>query len=94
MGIASVVQWMAGRSEASNMRSPTWGDTVRIKKGASPEMRSGSLAAVCGMREVLTAEQAKQFGCAIGTTLYLVEFGDGRSVEIPAEFVEVANDEE
>lgn len=74
------------------MSSPTWGDTVRIKEGASPEMRPGTLAAVCGMREVETAEQSEQFGCAIGTTLYLVEFGDGASVEIPEELVEVAND--
>lgn len=75
------------------MSTPTWGDTVRIKKGASTEMRPGTLAAVCGMREVETPEQSEQFGCAIGTTLYLVEFGDGASVEIPEEFVEVANDD-
>lgn len=74
------------------MTSPSWGDTVRIKDSASPTMRPGSLAAVCGMREVETAEQAKQFGSAIGTTLYLVEFGDGSSLEIPEEYVEVAND--
>ena len=75
------------------MNTPTWGDTVRIKKSASTEMRPGTLAAVCGMREVETLEQSQQFGCAIGTTLYLVEFGDGASVEIPEEFVEVANDD-
>ncbi|MBN2195456.1 MAG: hypothetical protein JW751_21740 [Polyangiaceae bacterium] len=75
------------------MSTPTWGDTVRIKKNASTEMRPGALAAVCGMREVETPEQSEQFGCAIGTTVYLVEFGDGASLEIPEEFVEVANDD-
>jgi hypothetical protein len=74
------------------MRSPTWGDTVRIKNDASQAMRPGSLAAVCGMREVETVEQAKQFGCAIGTTLYLIEFGDGSSIEVPEAFLEVANE--
>ncbi|MCC7363283.1 MAG: hypothetical protein IT303_02840 [Dehalococcoidia bacterium] len=76
------------------MRSPTWGDTVRIKKGASPEMRPGALASVCGMREVETAEQAKQFDCEIGSTLYLIEFGDGWSTEITQNYVEAVGDEE
>ena len=75
------------------MSTPTWGDTARIKNSASTEMRPETLAAVCGMREVETPEQSQQFGCAIGTTLYLVEFGDGASVEIPEQFVEVANDD-
>lgn len=73
------------------MSSPTWGDTVRIKEGASLEMHPGALAAVCGMRAVETAEQAKQFNCAIGTTLYLVEFSDGTSLELPEACLELAN---
>jgi hypothetical protein len=43
------------------------------------------------MREAETAEDAKRFGCAIGTTLYLVEFGDGSSVEVPDAVVEIAD---
>jgi hypothetical protein len=77
-----------------NMTSPTWGDTVRVKKNATSAMRPGSLAAVCGMREVETAEQAKEFGCTIGTILYLIEYGDGDSVEIPGDFVEIFNEQE
>jgi hypothetical protein len=73
------------------MTSPTWGDTVRIKEGAAPEMHPGALAAVCGMREVETVEQAKQFNCAIGTILYLVEFDDGASLEIPEACLELAD---
>ena len=61
------------------MRNPTWGDTVRIKEGLLTATYSGSLAAVCGMRRVETPEQAKQFDCAIGTHLYLIELGDGAS---------------
>ena len=53
-------------------------------------MRPGSLASVCGMREVKSSELAARFGCPIGTTLYLVEFGDGFSLEIPAALLEVA----
>lgn len=75
------------------MRRPSWGDTVRIKDGAPPVMRPGRLAAVCGMREVEIAEQASQFGCVIGTVLYLVEFGDGSSVEIPEVLLKIAIDD-
>ena len=76
------------------MSSLTWGDTVRVKADASAELRPGRLAAVCGMREVETQEQANEFGSAIGTMLYLVEFADGGSLEIPGDSLEVVNDEE
>lgn len=45
------------------------------------------------MREVETPEQSEQLGCAIGTTLHLVELGDGASVEVPEELVEVVSDD-
>jgi hypothetical protein len=56
-------------------------------------MRPGALAAVCGIRAVETVEQARQFDCAIGTILYLVEFGDGTSIEIPDIYLELAPDD-
>jgi hypothetical protein len=74
--------------------NPTWGDTVRIRLNAKPEQRPGVLAAVCGLREVETEEQARQFGCPIGTTLYLVEYGDGTAIEVPADIVELVDDAE
>lgn len=75
------------------MRKPTWGDTVRVKDDVPPAMCPGRLAAVCGMRKVETSEQANQFGCGIGTVVYLVEFEDGSSVEIPEELLEIADDD-
>lgn len=74
------------------MRKPTWGDTVRVKGDVPAVMHPGRFAAVCGMREAETAEQANHFGCAIGATLYLVEFRDGSSLEIPEELLQVVND--
>ncbi len=74
------------------MDRPTWGDTVRIKSEAPPGMQPGSVAAVCGIREVENDEQSKQFGRPIGATVLLIEFGDGRAVEIPEDLVEVANE--
>lgn len=71
------------------MSRPTWGDTVRIKEGAPLELRPGALAAVCGMRLAETAELARRFNCQVGATLYLVEFGDGTSVEVPESSIEL-----
>lgn len=76
------------------MTEPTWGDTVRIKSSATPEQRPGVIASVCGLREVETEEQARQFGCPVGTTLYLVEYGDGVAVELPASIVELVEGNE
>jgi hypothetical protein len=76
------------------MAEPTWGDTIRIRPSATPEQRPGALASVCGLRDVETEEQARQFGCPVGTTLYLLEYGDGVAVELPATVVELVEDDE
>jgi YD repeat-containing protein len=68
-----------------------WGDTVRVKAGAQPERRPGAIAEVVGIREIEAAEQARQFDAPIGSTLYLIEFGDGTSIEIPKAWVEAAS---
>ena len=66
----------------------TWGETVRIRGGAPASYRPGALAAVCGMRQIENAEQAQQFSRSVETTVYLIEFGDGESVEIPEDLLE------
>lgn len=71
------------------MKRPTWGDTVRIKDHAPPQMRPGNLASVCGMRTVETREQAKVFGCPVSTTVFLVEFSDGSSIELADFYLEM-----
>ena len=76
------------------MTNPTWGDTVRINSNAKPEQRPGTLAAVCGLREVETEEQAREFACPVGTTLYLIEYGDGVSMEVPGTVVDLVDDAE
>jgi hypothetical protein len=71
------------------MSRATWGNAVRIKSEAGPDMRPGSLASVCGMTEVKTRVLAEALGCAIGTTVFTVEFEDGSSIEIPEALLEV-----
>jgi len=61
----------------------TWGDTVKISPNAPAEYRPEEVAAVCGIRIVSGPEEVKATGVPDGTKLYLVEFGDGNSQEIP-----------
>jgi len=68
----------------------TWGDSVRVKAEAPSEMRPGTLAAICAITEIEYEAQAKEYGAPIGSKVYLLEFGDGTSVEIPEAWVEAA----
>ena len=74
------------------MQRPTWGDTIRIKGDAPTGMQPGCFAAVCGMRQIESNDQAKLFSRPLGAIILLVEFADGRAVEIPEDLVEVANE--
>jgi len=70
------------------MPNLTWGDTVRVKTGAPPEARPDALAAVVGIRVIETAAQGRAVGATIGTTMYVIEFSDGSSIEVPASWIE------
>ena len=58
-----------------------WGETVRVVMTAPEELRPGQVCSVCGMREME------------GTNLYLVEFQNGDSVEVPENNLETMADE-
>jgi hypothetical protein len=66
----------------------TWGDTVRVKAEAPPATRPGAIAEVVGIRDIAAEDQARQFEAPIGTKLYLIEFGDGTSLEIAEAWIE------
>ena len=68
----------------------TWGDLVRVRAAASIGNRLGALAGVVGMRDVETEEQSAQFDSPLASTIYLIEFGDGESVELPEHMLELA----
>lgn len=61
---------------------------MRVRLGAPISMRPGTLAEIVGIRSVETAEQAAEFGVAIDSKVYLVEFGDGEATEVPAMWIE------
>jgi hypothetical protein len=53
-----------------------WGETVRVVTTAPEELRPGQVCCICGMRE------------KDGTNLYLVEFQNGDSVEVPEAYLQ------
>jgi hypothetical protein len=70
------------------MKEITWGDTVRVKQGATVAARPGQIASVCGVRTVSARDEALQHQVTLGSKLYLIEFGDGTSVEVPEAWIE------
>lgn len=58
-----------------------WGETLRVVTTAPESFRLGQICSVCGMRE---------HG---GENLYLIEFSDGSSLEVPECYLEPVPDE-
>ena len=73
------------------MPEVSWGESVTVKAEASEVMRPGAIGAVCGIREIENEAQAREFGAPIGSKVYLVEFNDGASIEIPEVWIEATS---
>jgi hypothetical protein len=70
-------------------RQFNWGETTRLRGDANVPGRAGSIAEVCGIVVIETAEHARAvIGGSIGKDAYLIEFGDGGSVEVVSELSE------
>lgn len=70
------------------MSDPAWGDMVRVRALAPRSMRPGALAAVVGVREVQTVDQAAPAGTPAAISIYTIEFGDGLSIDIAQAWIE------
>jgi hypothetical protein len=64
-----------------------WGDIVAIKQIAPERYRPGSRGCICGIRTIDSIEVAKEFDQMIGSELYLIEFYDGKTFEIPKKYL-------
>jgi len=74
-------------------RQFNWGETIRLRCDANVPGRAGSIAEVCGIVVIETAEHAKAvIGGSIGKDAYLIEFGDGQSIEVVSELLEKHSD--
>jgi hypothetical protein len=67
-----------------------WGDSVRVRLEASPESRPGAVAAVVGVLDIERLDQSRKYQAAMGTKVYTIEFGDGVSIQVPAAWVDPA----
>jgi hypothetical protein len=61
----------------------TWGETVQVNKDAPQDLNPLKIGSVCGIRSIDTDKLAKKLEMKVGNILYLVEFSDGKSFEIP-----------
>lgn len=61
---------------------------VRLRADVSASSRPGTRGEVVGVTLVETAEHAASRGVPVGTTIYMVELGDGSSVEVPEAWLE------
>lgn len=64
-----------------------YGDSVTVNNNAPARYRPKAKGSLCGVRRVEMDEQAKAANTSVGTTLWLVEFEDGSSVEVPEEYL-------
>lgn len=69
-----------------------WGDTVIIKQIAPKHYKPGARGSICGMRTIDSLETAKQFNQMIGSVLFLVEFNDGETLEVPNFFLSISTE--
>lgn len=61
-----------------------WGDTVRISLDAPKCHRPGELAEVTGMWLIETEENSRRNKEPVGSEMYMVEFGEGVQIRVPA----------
>jgi hypothetical protein len=66
-----------------------YGSAVRVLAHAPERARPGEFASVCGIATTATPEHAAHVGVAVNTTVYLIEFGDGEAIEVPADWLEL-----
>lgn len=66
----------------------TWGDVVRITDDAPAPFGPGRSASVCGVSQAKTQAVAERGGTSVGNFVYIIEFGDGSSVEIGEGYLE------
>jgi hypothetical protein len=78
------------RSSQTDMRvaALTWGDAVQVAANAPLAFRPGQPGSICSIRENPLDASAPVSQAAHKSRLYLVEFGDGDSIEVPEEYLD------
>jgi len=70
----------------------SWGDAVIVKKNALPIYRPREFASICGIDKITTQKEANELNCKNGEWIYIVEYEDGTSIEIPESYLDFYKD--
>jgi hypothetical protein len=70
----------------------SWGESVRVLAAAPAEFFPGTTGSICGVRIADSPEQADKVGVEVGERVYIVEFGDGSSCEVPERWLALGFD--
>lgn len=66
-----------------------YGDVLQILTNSPQEFKKrGEKGSVCGIDVIHSEEQQKRYSQPFGTVIYLLEFCDGTSLEVPELHVE------
>jgi len=66
----------------------TWGEPVYVKQNAPLVFHPGEFTSICGIDKILSQKEAGELFCKNQEWIYLVEFEDGSSMEIPECYLE------
>ena len=66
----------------------TWGEAVSVSKNAPSNYHPGEFASICGIDKITTQKEADELLCKNGEWIYIVEYEDGKSIEIPESYLE------
>ncbi len=64
-----------------------YGDIVTVKLTAPENYKPGLKGCICGIRAIDSDQAAVHFNQPLTSELYLIEFSDGTSIEIPKIFL-------
>ncbi len=70
-------------------RSFNYGDVVVIKQDAPLCYKPGSWGSICGVRTIDNLDTSQRFKQPLNSKLYLIEFDDGETLEIPQKFLTI-----
>jgi hypothetical protein len=62
------------------------------KENALPVYRLGEIALICGIDKITTQKKADELNCKNGEWIYIVEYEDGSSIEIPESYLDFYKD--
>lgn len=65
----------------------SWGSPVVVSKTHTDPALRGMVGSVAGIYTVDQKDIANNRSCKIGDTFYLIEFGDGSSIELHEKYV-------